>query len=229
MSKIYNHKDNLVLNYLNKYPNLPYFISYPRTGSHWIRYVMEKYFKTPSLVMIYEYINATNFTCYHTHDLNNDGTSLSNIKKDNIIYLYRDPVDTIYSMIRYHKQNQNDVNLIKMHSKCYKEHLLKYLVHDDFTKNKVVLKYENFKKDFTTEFKKLCDYFEFKFDKEILEKIISGLDKTKIKNETTNRYANIDDSTGYDISREEFKKKHTDLIHNIFFNKDSKINKFFNI
>lgn len=227
MSKIYYHHDKFVVDYLKNNPNLPYLISYPRTGSHWIRYAMEKYFEKPSLVMIYEYVNANEFTCYHTHDLNGTGTGLANTRKDDVIYLYRDPVDTIYSMLRHQMQNQNDEKLIQTHSICYRDHLIKYLLNDDFTKNKVVVKYENFKKDFPSEFKKLCDYLGYDFDKEKIEKIIIGLDKTKIKKESTNKYSNIDDSMGYDISREEFKNKYTNLINSIVFGKDERLKKFF--
>ena len=42
------------------------------------------------------YKDAKTFTCYHRHDVE---LTISGCK--NVLYLYRDPVDTIYSQIRY--------------------------------------------------------------------------------------------------------------------------------
>lgn len=227
MSKIYFHHDKIVTDYLKNNPELPYLISYPRTGSHWIRYAMEKYFEKPSLVMIYEYDDATDFTCYHIHDLNRNGTGLANIRQDNVIYLYRDPVDTIYSMLRHQNQSTSDECMMRVHANCYREHLKKWLIDEDFTKHKVVLKYENFKRDFPTEFKKLCDYFGVEFNKERIEEIIDGLDKAKIKKESTNKYSNINDSKSYDVDRNNFKNKYSELINSIVFDNNPELKAFF--
>ncbi len=51
MSTIFGHNDQFVVDYLRSNPDLPYLISYPRTGSHWLRLVMEEYFDKPSLVV----------------------------------------------------------------------------------------------------------------------------------------------------------------------------------
>jgi hypothetical protein len=229
MSRIYNHNDKVVVDYLENNPYVPYFISYPRTGSHWIRYVMEKYFKKPSLVVIYEYVNSKEFTSYHTHDFNgDDDTSVGDIKKENVIYLYRDPVDTIYSMIKYKNMVLSNEETIKINVECYRNHLTKWLIDDNFTKNKLIIKYENFKNNFSLEFKKICDYYKVDFDSSKLNDIIEGLDKTKIKKESTNQYSKIDNTRTYDIDRSNFKENYTDLINDIMFNNNLQLKKFFN-
>ena len=34
-------------------PEFPYLISFPRTGSHWLRMLMELYFDRPSLTLLF--------------------------------------------------------------------------------------------------------------------------------------------------------------------------------
>ena len=36
-------------------PEFPYLVSFPRTGSHWLRNVMELYFEKPSLTRVFLY------------------------------------------------------------------------------------------------------------------------------------------------------------------------------
>ena len=47
-------------------PDFPFLVSFSRTGSHWLRNIMELYFEKPSLVRAFYYKNAKDFTCYHT-------------------------------------------------------------------------------------------------------------------------------------------------------------------
>src|SRR5664280_1077746 len=80
-------------------PDFSFLVSFPRTGSHWLRMIMELYFKKPSLVRIFYFKDAQEFTCYHRHDEELD------IERRNVLYLYRNPVDTIYSQLGYYKED----------------------------------------------------------------------------------------------------------------------------
>ena len=75
-------------------PDNPYLVSFPRTGSHWLRMVMERYFGRPSLVRVFYYPERNDFLTLHTHDLELD------VQRRNVIYLYRDPVETVFSQMR---------------------------------------------------------------------------------------------------------------------------------
>ena len=81
----------------------PWLISFPRTGSHWLRMIMELYFEKPSLVRVFYEKDAAEFTCYHQHDEN-----LSLNWKKNVLYLYRDPTATVYSQMKYYMQDLTD-------------------------------------------------------------------------------------------------------------------------
>jgi hypothetical protein len=140
-------------------PNFPYLVSFSRTGSHWLRNIMELYFLKPALVRIFYYKNATDFTCLHSHDI------MLDVIRKNVIYLYRNPIDTIYSQIRYHKQDINNQYVIKYWASLYGQHLSKWLLDENFTNKKTVITYENMKKDLSQEFIKVCEHLGYDFDK----------------------------------------------------------------
>ena len=94
-----------------------FLVSFPRTGSHWLRMMMELYFERPSLVRIFYYPERKAYLTLHTHDLNLD------VERSNVIYLYRDPVDTIYSQLQYHKEDIYDQERIAFWSDFYGRHL----------------------------------------------------------------------------------------------------------
>ena len=104
-------------------PEFPFLVSFPRTGSHWLRLLMELYFEKPALVRAFYYKDAMDFTCYHHHDEN---LELSGRK--NVIYLYRNPVDTVYSQLCYYNQKIDDEARIQEWSNLYGRLLKKWLV-----------------------------------------------------------------------------------------------------
>lgn len=83
--------------------NLPLFVSYPRTGGHWIGAVIEYYINAPRApdvrdggISFLPKANNNPHFWFHTHDSHMD------ISTDNplgTVFLLRDPVDTIYSYI----------------------------------------------------------------------------------------------------------------------------------
>ena len=83
-------------------PDFPYLVSFSRTGSHWLRMIMELYFEKPSLVRAFYFKDANDFTCYHTHDMDLE------LRRENVIYLYRNPVETVYSQLCYYKEDPDD-------------------------------------------------------------------------------------------------------------------------
>ena len=134
-------------------PDFPFLISFPCTGSHWLRMVMELYFGKPSLVRIFYFKGAGDFTCYHRHD-----EDLS-IRRSNVIYLYRSPPDTIHSQLNYYQEDTRDRQRIAYWARCYGAHLAKWLLEETFTTHKTVITYEGMKNSMAGEFKKICLHF----------------------------------------------------------------------
>jgi len=149
--------------YDKRMDNLPLFISYPRTGSHWINCISEIYFDRPRLRegrTTFLNRNRKDWMWFHDHDLGLD------IVHGNILYLYRNPVETIYS---YTKAEIGTIkeNFVIRQSKLYNRHLKKYLLNKNA---KVFVFYENFRKNFDNEYKKVSEFFNVPFNIKRLEK-----------------------------------------------------------
>lgn len=199
-------------------PDFPFLISFPRTGSHWLRMIMELYFETPSLVRIFYYKDAADFTCYHRHDEELD------IKRKNVIYLYRHPVDTIYSQLNYYKENGDDRKRIEYWANLYGRHLAKWLLEEKFTSKKTIITYEGMKKDMIKEFKKICGHFSAPFNREKLMPALKKVTKAEIKRKTIHDKQVINLSGSYQLGRKKFKENHSLFImdHIYYVNKELK-------
>jgi len=197
----------------------PIFISYPRTGAHFINYLMEMYFERPRLRVSHLYGDTrTDYKWFHDHDIQCQN------KKDIYLYLYRDPIDTIFSYCYYkYEKDQTDNNVIET-AKEYKKHLLYYLINKNI-KSKKYIKYENFLKDdkiFINEFKKIINVFDEKVDKEKILYIRGVVDKQRIQKSIKKIY-NIKEqkkvlniSNGYYIYKEKWENKNKNIINDIF-------------
>lgn len=155
---------------INRYP---LFVSYPRCGAHWINCVMELYFDRPRLRenrLTFLDITRSDWMWFHDHDCNRV------MKHDNVLYLYRQPAETIFSNVIHDmsrkfpplsfltvKDPSKAKKLIDKHCPLYKKHLLKWLCSED--KANTFVNYNRFTgKHREEEFKKICDHFNQPFD-----------------------------------------------------------------
>ena len=186
----------------------PYLVSFPRTGSHWLRMLMELYFEKPSMKLVfYEQFNqATDFTCYHTHDMALD------VQRKNVLYLYRHPAPTIFSQLRYYKEDTSDIKRIQHWSTIYGQHLKKWLFEEEFTTQKTVLTYEMMRQDLPKAFEKVCDHFGVEFDKDRLDSVANLVSKKQLKAKTIHDKQVVNLSASYDKERQLFMKNHTEIV-----------------
>lgn len=159
-------------------PNNTFLVSFPRTGSHWLRMLMELYFGRPSLMRVFYYPQRTDYLTLHTHDLELD------VKRSKVIYLYRNPVDTVYSQLQYHEEDIDDQERITHWADLYGRHLDKWLHQETFTERKTVLHYDGLKNNMTEEFRKVCKHFDSKLDVEHLEAMADLISKERVKEKT---------------------------------------------
>ncbi len=202
---------------LNKHvsnPEFPFLISFPRTGSHWLRMLMELYFEKPALVRCFYYRNAQEFTCIHKHDLD------LTIERQAVIYLYRNPIDTIYSQLRYYNENLNDVLRIEYWADSYGRHLSKWLFEEKFTTKKISLTYEGLVNSIDQEFQKLCKFFGISFDHSKLRQAIKLVSKREVQKKTQHDAQVINLSKAYEIHREYFTKTYGNLVMNMVLEKN---------
>lgn len=193
-------------------PAFPFLISFPRTGSHWLRMVMELYFQVPALVRIFYYKDAQEFTCCHRHD---EDLKLS---RQNVIYLYRHPVDTIYSQMNYYKEDSRDTARVNYWADLYARHLKKWLLDETFTVKKTVLSYEGMKKDFDSQFERVCRHLSRPFDPAALHAILPKITKTEVKEKTLHDPQVINTTNDYPDQRSTFKAQYTAAIMDILNN-----------
>lgn len=204
-------------------PDFPYLVSFSRTGSHWLRMVMELYFEKPSLVRAFYFRDASDFTCYHTHDMD------LKLRRENVLYLYRDPVETVYSQLGYYKENPDDPEKRQHWTNLYAQHLAKWLVHDDFTKKKTVITYEGMKSNMHGEIEKICRHFGKAFDPTKLDSVLGKVSKDELKKKTQHDQQVVNLSDTYRDEREVFRKKYSQSICDVLYTTEPALEKFFNL
>ncbi len=198
--------DLTVIDAFNSNESNTYLVSFPRTGSHWLRMIMELYFERPSLVRVFYYPERSDYLTLHTHDMD-----LTVTRKD-VIYLYRDPVETIYSQLNYLKESCDDPQRIVYWSDLYGKHLDKWLYRETFTRHKTILSYEGLKRDMVTEFAKVTGHFKTRIDAIRLGKIAAQITKEEVKRKTKHDQQVIKLEARYGMQREEFRVKHAWLV-----------------
>ena len=204
-------------------PDFPWFISFPRTGSHWLRMIMELYFEKPSLVQIFYYKNTKGFSCFHRHDV-----QLSIWGPRNVLYLYRDPVDTVYSQLQYDKDNMSDENRIRYWTVLYGKHLSKWLFDETFTVKKTVITYEEMHKDIHTTFKRVCEHFNMPFDAEKLDTTLCHVSKKKLRRRVKTNIPVVQLSPEYEKGRLIFREKYAPLVYTLINEQNSGLRSLFN-
>jgi hypothetical protein len=192
--------DQAIIDQFTADPNNTFLISFPRTGSHWLRMLMELYFEQPSLVRLFYYPESRDFLILHTHDLELD------VERSHVIYLYRNPVDTIFSQLHYHDETLNDRNRVAYWLDLYGRHLDKWLHRERFTSRKTILTYEGMKEDLAAEFSKITKHFDRAFDTNRFEQIARRVSKETVKQKTRHDKKVVQLDNSYEVQREDFRK-----------------------
>lgn len=209
-------------------------VASPRCGGHWVNTMIDVYMKGIS-INEFSFSNKNTLTCVHTHD--------GRLKEKylDVIYLYRNPIDKIFSEVMYYHKNRvytrlihynnniDDRDYMKMQLGFYIEHLTKWLLEEKFTKKKTLITYDNLKNDFENEFIKICDHFEVDVifedisklrnikKKDVKKKIVGGSEFQRVVNVTED----------YERKRHYFTKKHGEYIKDMFVKHGDKLKPFF--
>ena len=217
----YEIKDQKIWDTFLNNLDFPFLVSFPRTGSHWLRNVMELYFEKPSLMRVFFYKKPINFTCFHIHD-----QDLLFNEKRRVIYLYREPVATIFSQMNFYEEDLLCIERVEYWANLYGRHLEKWILHDELSIEKVVLNYEKFQIDFDKEFKKLSDFLKEPFHIDKLNKAKKKSSKDKIKEKVKDDIRVIKDSNDYAEKRSLFIENNSELIKEVILKVDLKLLKF---
>ena len=199
-------RDNEIVRQFISNPTNTLLVSFPRTGSHWLRMLMELYFERPTLKLVFYYPKVTDYIAYHTHDLDLD------MEHPTALYLYRDPVDTIYSQLSYHKEALNNTERIVYWADLYGRHLDKWLHTEKFSTKKTILRYEGLKQDLPTEFAKVAQHFGFELDSQKLVRIAAATTKEETKRKTTHDQQVVNLKKGYTNGRNDFYRHSSEIV-----------------
>ena len=202
-------------------PENTFLVSFPRTGSHWLRMIMELYFERPSLVRIFYFFDNKNYLTLHTHDLDLE------LRRNSVIYLYRDPVDTIFSQLNYHNLLSAGREQLIYWSDLYGKHLAKWLYCEQFTKNKTILTYEGLRKNIIAEFSKITSHFYQPLDDARLMNAAALITKDEVKRKTLHDAQVVKLEKTYPLLREDFREKNGQLIWETILKNREELTAFF--
>jgi len=184
--------------YLDNADN-PLLISFPRTGSHWLRMLMELYFDSPLLTRSFFKHEHNHYLLLHDHDHNLAVTA------KHVVYLYRNPIDTVFSQMKYHRENLGDRKRIDFWTDRYIAHLSKWLYHDSFTDRKIVLRYEDLVADPVHVIERLSHFFSLPFDAKRAEQTVRLVNKNLVKSKTSKHDPQVQKlSSDYESKRSNF-------------------------
>lgn len=207
-----------------EYLRLPFVISFPRTGTHWLNTMLELYFEKNRVLPDYPgsitFVNKfdEDFMWYSTHD-NDLSVEPKGDKK--ALYLYRDPVDVMYSLITAHLNSPDDdekgwsaKQLLDRYTIRYRDHLEKWLLG---TLTETTVTYEGLRKNPLEALSKVVSHFGHDVDTSRAEQVIKYVTKERVhergikvmpayfnQNYLSNDYAN---------KREKFRAKYSRYIY----------------
>ncbi len=173
-------------------PNRPYLVSFPRSGSHFISVALERYCGGASPFSNFLGLGGRSLLIFRMHA--GDFPSTHDLKLTeqfrNLVYLYRNPIDTLYSFLEYEGIAQTEAN-IRTQTNLWISHLEKWIFRESYSKKKLILCYENLIADFPAEFGKLLDFLGFPVDTDRVQNALDGASKEEIQRLTIKKDAKV--------------------------------------
>lgn len=208
--------------------NLPALVSFPRSGSQWLGAVMELYFDRPCVrdrkATLIEN-DREDWMWIHDHDLELE------FFNDDSIYLYRNPIDVLYSWLHYkfdatrrksiwgkfvqrHEKIITEAEVISQ-SELLKKHLHKWLASEH--KARTVVRYESLKQAPEKEFGKICQHFGQTSSQEQIKKAFEEASREKLMEVSVKKVALGPklNSKAYSDDREKFREDYGEKINSI--------------
>lgn len=187
-------------------PSFPTLISFPRAGSHWLRIILEVYSDQPLLNRSFFTHFNRKFLLIHSHDLQ----LIESRKK--VIYLHREPVNLIFSLISYYQQDLKKEYFTIFWLQQYLAHLSHWIFLEEYSEAKTVLSYEDLTSAPLTTIRPVLNFLNLPWDQEKLNQTITKIDKAKVAQKTKHDQKVINDSNGYPLAREEYKTQYGKMI-----------------
>ena len=185
-----------------------YLVSFPRTGSHWLRMMCEQYAQRPTLVRAFYPHDNTDYLFMHIHDVDLDFSA------SNVIYLYRDPVETVYSMLKYAQASGDDQ--VRLWSDRYASHLRKWLLQEDFPHRKAVVRYE----DLPAALHVVVEFLHVDWDPSRFESVKAEVTRGHVSERTVHDPQVVSSDPDYELQRSTFRQEYSDLVLEVVLSDD---------
>lgn len=203
-------------------------VSYYRTGTHYLLMCLEKYFNQHVLLeksYFYEpSFDTKNILLQHFHD------PRLGLKHSNVIYLYRQPTDVVFS--RVYVLNHGNAfcsglidSVTREYLKNIEKWILEFPLYGLEIKEKTVIRYENLLNNFFSEFSKVVEHLCNKVDINKIKNVQSSITKDVVRQRTVSKNI-IPVDLNYENKRREFSFKYKIPIEQIFF-EDRNVEKLF--
>jgi hypothetical protein len=125
------------------FPGLPLLVSFPRTGSHWLRVFLERWFDRPLMTRSFFEHASSDYLLSHTHALDDAFDAVA--RERPVVYLHRSVLPTVFSELTYrHGEAGCDQAWAEVAgvADAYREHLAKWLGADAPAADRCVVAYE---------------------------------------------------------------------------------------
>ena len=153
-------------------PRSRWLVSFPRTGSHWLRMMLERATDRPLLPRSFYDHRRRDFLLNHSHDLD------FSCRSQRVVYLYRDPVPTVFSQIKFYEGDPFDEHLVELWSTIYRLHLRHWL-HRPRTQQ-LTIRYEQMKRDTVAAVGAVLDFVGHPMSPEAIADAAAGVDKATV-------------------------------------------------
>jgi hypothetical protein len=187
-------------------PQFPYIISFPRVGSHYLRMVLELYFERPLLPRSFYYTDKTDFLLCHNHDHD------LHMRRERVIYLYRDPVNAIYSHLQRRLEPLDQPATTIMWSARFACHLIKWLHDETMTTSKLVLRGDQLIAEPEAHFPKAIEFLGGAVDLKKLRPCIARVTKDEVADRTPEVHRIMQQGPEYELLRNQFIQEQGGLI-----------------
>jgi hypothetical protein len=210
-----------IINAFAANPDNTYIVSFPRTGSAWLRMMIELTFGRPTLTRVYFLQDRTDYIMLHTHDDN------LTLRRNRVVYLYRDPVDTVYSHLSFMSKDTTSEPDILRFSERYGQHLWKWLVAEKFTHRKTIIRYDRLHEDVAAEMRKIASGIGVLIDDERARAAAIIADKRTMKLSTGYDPKIMREGIDYEVARADFRRNFSDTVWRQVLNNREEIMEWF--
>ena len=195
-------------------------ISFPRSGCHWLMRLIELCADRPRIsrqgkpIPWYDSEGSPWGVHHHDYEFVNDSGRIK-LREDgldpknfhSVIYLYRDPVDTLYSLFEFIDCPKTEENVAKA-SECYYKHKYKWLNGADNIQNFLTVRYEDLVNNGCATMEVILDFLEEDYSRVVTE---DAFDRVKNKTTALKRARNFGHLV-YERHRADFRENFSKII-----------------